>query len=60
MSTHRESNFARAVGEDMVRTPDGSGRSARQPEPVEAPKSEESTTPPRIGWFEPETQEPWG
>lgn len=60
MSKHRMSNFLRAVGEDMARTPDGSERRAPHADSIEAPMSEESPGSPRVGWFEPESQEPWG
>lgn len=58
MSTHRKSSFERAVGEDMVRTPDGSGQRTSQPDPIElAPENAPPSS--RISWFEPESQEPW-
>lgn len=68
MSTHRLSNFARAVGEDMVRMPDGSETHTPQqtttrgalPTDIDQPPDEDTPGSARISWFEPESQEPWG
>lgn len=59
MSTHRKSNFERAVGEDMVRTPDGSQQRVPQLQPIETQTREDASASDRPGWFEPESQEAW-